>query len=274
MPEPLTPTPSLVSHLEMYGIRHFSSDIYWQWGAKHLGAELAKELNKLRQPIQKGNASEKQMSRFYDFIAQKNVASVVHSMKAGAIRATGETVEKVIVGARRVFDIGCSIGYLSSYFALADESREVFAWDRSSVTVREACDRAEMLKIKNLRFFLGDIEKARPESEFDAIVSCQTLGGLKRRVAALSNVAACLAPAGLVVCVEALGSANEARDFLTEASDSGLRLSQFTFIYFSDVGEPQAYPCFVLKRAVPAIEIDFDREYSIALSHTTVDANG
>ena len=261
----------LYQHLELYGIRHFDSDSYWQWGAGLLGFRLAKELNKLRRPLQGDSASQKQLDRFYDFIAQEKVASVVHSMKAGAICASGEAIENAITSAHRVFDVGCSIGYLSSYFARVDRSKDILGWDRSSLTIRKAQELAEKLKVKNVRFAVGDIEAARPEEKFDAIVSCQTLGGLRQRLAAFTNIAACLAPDGRVVCIEAFGRSNEARDFLTDAFATGLRLYQFNFIYFSDLGKPSAYPCFVLKKAATAVEIDFDSEYSIALRRIAQD---
>lgn len=84
----------LVAHLQRFGIRHFSTDEYCLWGGRILGRKRARELERLRQPIVEGRADDKALVRFNDFIADPVVASLVHSMKAGAIIASGLVVRQ------------------------------------------------------------------------------------------------------------------------------------------------------------------------------------
>lgn len=255
----------LRNHLESFGIQHFASDEYFEWGAVTLGARMAKEVNKLRKPLTRGSPTREQLRRFYDFIAKEGVAPVVHSMRADAIRVSGVAIAEAIAGATSVLDVGCSIGYLSTYYALLTPARKVLGWDWSVRTIRSAIELARTRAIGNVAYEVGDIEDSHPQGSFEAVVSAQTFYMLRKRVCALRNAAACLAEGGKIVCVEAIGTSQEAQRFLSDASEAGLSLSSFSAHYSSDLGGREAYPMFVFENGGSSIEVDLDREFDLMI---------
>ena len=58
-------------------------------GGKEFGEELATRIDELQEPLRSGELSWEDHQRFYDFIAPPEIAGVVHSMKADAIRSSG-----------------------------------------------------------------------------------------------------------------------------------------------------------------------------------------
>jgi 2-polyprenyl-3-methyl-5-hydroxy-6-metoxy-1,4-benzoquinol methylase len=71
---------------------------------------------------------------FYEFIADPQIAGVVHSMKADAIRVCGQFVAERLTGPR-VLDVGCNIGYLSTWYARVHPAIQVTGVDISSASI-------------------------------------------------------------------------------------------------------------------------------------------
>lgn len=134
----------LRAHLASYSIQHFDDNSYWDWARSTLGPAREQELEKLRRPIAEYRANEKQLLRFYDHIAQPTIAGVVHSMKADAIRASGEFVRSRIPPTERILDIGCGIGYLTTYYAMTYSACTIIGCDVSKKSIETA--RAEAAK--------------------------------------------------------------------------------------------------------------------------------
>ena len=82
----------LVAHLEKYGIRRFGTDDYWGWARGRLGKDRAQKTDRLRSRALVKGARSGAVRRFYDWIARPEVSAVMHSMKAGAIAASGAAV--------------------------------------------------------------------------------------------------------------------------------------------------------------------------------------
>lgn len=247
-------------HLLSFGIQQFNSDQYWSWGGKLLGPNRAERLNQLRQPAIDGSTA-KEMEPFYDYISQPTVAKVVHSMKADAIRVSGIAAESALPLKGHVLELGCSIGYLTTYYGLRSAPRDVMGADLSEKTVSRARLEASKRKVGNVAFHRGDITESLPGSKFDAIVSTQVLGTIANRSNALSLVAQALSPAGILVSIEALGDYLLAESYVAEAAACGLRLTDFDFVYFSDLGEKGAYPIFKLALEGSAVSPDFSDQY-------------
>ena len=136
---------NLETHLnKVYGIKHFDGDDYWLWASETLGNN-AERVDRLRPPIVEGNASRAQQKRFHDFIANQPMASVLHSSKADAIRASGEFIVKQLQTSTAILDVGCSIGYLTSYYALMSSTRQVVGCDVSIPSINIARKIAERI---------------------------------------------------------------------------------------------------------------------------------
>lgn len=120
------------------------------------------KLNALRDPLQDGCATERDLRSFYDHIANLKVGGVVLSMKADTIRASGEAINGYLSGRNRILDLGCGIGYLSSWYASVNSDRKVVGVDISEKSIRQARRVAERLGIQNVEFKVGDCTKSLP----------------------------------------------------------------------------------------------------------------
>ena len=87
-------TASLASHLSLCGIRHFETDEYWDWASGKLGEKKARELDCLRDRVTNPGAKKhpRDVKIFFDAVAGPEIAPIILSMKAGAMRASGEAV--------------------------------------------------------------------------------------------------------------------------------------------------------------------------------------
>lgn len=254
----------LRSHLESFGIRHFADDSYWGWGASVLGYTRAVELDKLRRPLVDGDASPRQELRFYDYIANPTVAGVVHSLKADAIRVSGEFVTRHLPSAGRILDVGCGSGYLTTYYAAMAPEATVVGCDVSKESIKSAGAEADKRGLSNLQFVRANIEDDDPGGRFDCVCSTQVLAYLPRMETALARIAAMLPEGGHLISVEPLGTAEAAAEFLASAARCNLAIQLVEFQYYSDLGNRGAYPGMLLKRGGTSIEVDLAAEYADA----------
>jgi 2-polyprenyl-3-methyl-5-hydroxy-6-metoxy-1,4-benzoquinol methylase len=257
---------SLVEHLATYGIQRFDDDDYWRWAAEHLGERRAEELDRLREPLIESRASDEDRQALYELIAVEPFASVVHSSKADAIRATGQAVCELLAGRNAVLDVGCGLGYLTTWFAQAEADRSVLGIDRSRATVREATRHVPSSVKDRVRFEVVDIVRSRPAGRFDAVVDAQTLSDLDDPALAIRHVQSVLTDSGIVVSVPAIGTAAGLTRFLASFAAAGLTLSEFAWVAYRDLGERGAYPLLVLDSLRPTFHVDFEAEYNSILA--------
>jgi len=252
---------SLNSHLKKYGIQHFETDEYWTWVTRKLKQKRTMELSRLREPLQSGVATDHERAAFYDYIARQPVAGVVHSMKADAIRASGSFAAHHLGGRREVLDIGCSLGYLTTWFAQLQGVERVVGLDASARTIREAQKFSQQSDISSCEFIHGKFENWSNEQCFDAIVSCQMLYNSEDLNRTLGAVRERLKPEGILISIEAAPTAEGGRAYLEALSDAELCVVQFDWVMYNDLGRLGAYLGFVVAREGQPAALNIEAEY-------------
>ncbi|GEM_PF-1563855 len=263
-------TKSLEEHLAFYGLRHFSFDSSDRAGLE-FDEKTALELDRLRQCVTRPGAKNypEKIKKFYDILAQPDLASVIHSMKADAIRASGEAVAKRLAGRKNILDLGCATGYLSTWYALSVSGREVTGVDFSEKSIEEAGRKAVEQKIENVRFRIlnicetgpGAFEQDGEREAFDVIVDTQTIQMTRNIPKTFANVRAWLNPGGLLVSVPVLETARHARAFTRCLTKAGFKLQSFDFIDYEDHGNPGGYPVLTAALEGLAIDVNLEEEY-------------
>jgi ubiquinone/menaquinone biosynthesis C-methylase UbiE len=268
---------SLSEHLGWYGIRHFENEEYWAWAEERLGPAAARELDYLRASAVSPGARRRpeRLRRFYDRISEPHLAGIVHSMKAQAILKSGQAVAKIIAGRKNILDVGCGIGYLTTWYAASDASSRVTGLDFSPAAISEAARKARELGIPNVAFTVAEAGNGIPESRFgppyDAVVDTQSVqmsAPLHETFAALLRG---VAPGGILVSVPALETARHGKAFVNALKRAGFAIVSFEFIYYRDCGISGAYPVIVCSStggssrggriAEPDIEAEFEKAW-------------
>jgi 2-polyprenyl-3-methyl-5-hydroxy-6-metoxy-1,4-benzoquinol methylase len=206
----------------------------------------------------------------YAFASSQGVIGRVHSIKADAIRASGEAVAATLrdlpEGAR-ILDLGCNTGHLTLWYAHQFPHLEVVGCD----FVPEAIDHARRVAaergITNVRFEVADLTSGLPEGPFDVVTSTQGITSVDGdRAAVLARVAGVLRPTGRLVGVEILGTASAAAAFIANAAVAGLALVGMSMAPFDDGFVPGAYPVLDFRVGATRAEVDLDGLYAAALA--------
>ncbi|MEW6353125.1 MAG: class I SAM-dependent methyltransferase [Pseudomonadota bacterium] len=248
---------TLTEHLAAYGLRNFSSSgLYLFWARQQLGDRKAQMLDRLRKPLEKDDARPDDVLRFYEFIADPEVAAVVHSMKTDAIRASGAAAWECIKERNTILDFGCNIGYLATWYA-RHGGNAVTGVDISAASIAQARQKAALLGVANVRFLEGDIRKLLHGERFDAIVDTQTVYTVRKKKPVLAQLRALLADDGVFVTLPPARTAEKISAYLELLAQAGLTPRTLEFVYFSALGEPDAYPIITAdKTAAPAPALD------------------
>ncbi|WP_374683076.1 methyltransferase domain-containing protein [Accumulibacter sp.] len=240
----------LRDHLIKFGIQHFNDESYWAWGGEKLGEKQASHLDKLRKPLVRGKPKKADLFAFYEFIAKPVVASVVHSLKADAIRATGEYVSACAEG-NRILDTGCSIGYLTSWYALTHPTAAVLGIDFSPSSINVAKRYAVKLGIQNLEYKALDGSQLKALDLFDCIVDTQGMIDTQLDSKSFRLLMSWLQPGGKLIAVPAFGSLPQFEAFLDIAFSNQAAILSLEWIHFCDLGERGMYPGMILTHAAP-----------------------
>lgn len=253
----------LGEHLALYGIRHFDSELDWRRVKEELDEDRAARVDAFREEVLKPafRKQPREVARFYDGLADPALGAVIHSLKADQIRASGVAVESEIQGRKRILDLGCATGYLTTWYAYRDGGRKVLGVDFSERCILEACRKAGQMRRGNVEFRAADILQVLPEGSYDAIVDTQCVYLTGRIDRAFRNIVARLSPDGIFVSVPVLETARHAERYIGSLTRSGLKLLSFGFLYYLDCGRRGACPVLVAGKSGCGIKAEVREAY-------------
>jgi SAM-dependent methyltransferase len=265
---------NLTDHLEKYGIHHFHDESYYTFFDEALSEKLKCKISRFFEDSADRAVTEAKNKNFYELIADPNVARVVHSLKADAIRASGVEVLKLLGDAKSVLDLGCGLGYLTTAYATAVPDAHVLGCDRSRMTLHHARTIASKLGVGSVDFAHWQPDVPLPEGEWDVVVSTQFLCQLDSWLALLAVVKDSLSNNGRIISVDAF-QPDDAGEFLTEVEAVGLHIASFGWARFSDLGMSGSYPVMVLSKTEPTNDLpDIADEWSAEAARVAIANSG
>lgn len=243
---------SLIKHLDQFGIKHFDNESYWAWGGQMLSQVMSEGefhfFEKLRRPMM-NNPKPAQRLAFYEFIAKRGVAAVVHSTKADAICKSGEAIERKIGASRKILDIGCNSGYLTSWYANQHPASAVIGVDISYESVNTANRFFKELNLTNVQARHGSPEVIFRNEKFDCIVDSQSVYEAFNRRNILNWIEKSLDESGVFITVPQATNAENFDRYTRELESCNLEIIDFEALIFNDLGEVSAYPLLVTKKS-------------------------
>jgi 2-polyprenyl-3-methyl-5-hydroxy-6-metoxy-1,4-benzoquinol methylase len=176
---------NLHEHLADYDIHFFGDrDRYERWAQQKLGHCRRQRLGNAYAGILAKNPSHEGVRKTFDSSAHTKIAQVNLSSLYATEFAFGEAIEKLITGHKKILDLGCNIGHLTTWYARTDPDRHVTGVDFSLPCIHAARSKAKKLCLTNVEFQVADVETCRLSGTYDAIVESHCLKYVKdiRRV--------------------------------------------------------------------------------------------
>ena len=98
--------------------------------------------------------------KFYNSIYSSDLLrSIVLSEKFGSYMACANFIENKLDESKKILDIGCGIGYLTTYYALKYPNSEFYGIDFSIEAIKHANKFMDDLKINNVEFQAIDMNQ-------------------------------------------------------------------------------------------------------------------
>lgn len=167
---------ALREHLAWWGLRHIESDAaYFAWQREVFTPE---DLTALHRSVEAKRAETGDPSAeiaFYDLTAQSRFIPALYSQRYEYYLEVGSRIAAQLEGAQTILDAGCGIGLLTTFYAQRCPGATVVGIDRSPASIALVRQRAQELKLSNLRVECLDMDHHEVNGRFDLIVATHTL---------------------------------------------------------------------------------------------------
>lgn len=245
----------LVERLKFYGLRHFDSEMYWEWGAAKLGKHAGR-IDRLRQRAGEDD-SPARLREFMDYVAAPKLRGVVASQQTDDLAQAIWMASQHIAQNARVLDLGCDVGMSSTWFARrVGKGSEVVGIDFAAKAIAAACQLARTLSVRNVRFEVMDFERQLPPGPFGTVVDMAAVQYAREPASVYRRISELVLPEGVIACIPMIGRAAELDDILAMLATAGLRVRSLDFVYARDLGRNIARPIIIASARGDAIEVD------------------
>ena len=163
----------IARHLAAWGLRNFpDEDSYYAWQRQSVSGERLRLLQQAAQARREGGGQDQ---HFYDLAASPEMLPVLYSQRYGYYQVVGPAVVEALAGGRRVLDLGCGVGILTTWYAVCFPNATFLGIDRSRKSIEAARQFAQSVHLKNVSFAHCDVPQHEIPGVFDTIVSTQAL---------------------------------------------------------------------------------------------------
>jgi 2-polyprenyl-3-methyl-5-hydroxy-6-metoxy-1,4-benzoquinol methylase len=196
----MEPRRNLQAHLAGYHIHPFRDQhTYERWAEQQLGQRWKQRLQDAYAGIHAKSPSHEGIRKTFDSSSHIKLAQVNLSCLYAQEFAFGDMIGRLIEGRKRVLDLGCNIGHLTTWYARIDPDRHVTGVDFSRPCILSARRMARKMRFTNVDFDVNDIEACDLTGRYDAIVETMCLKYIKDIGAVLRHLSSLLEPHGILV---------------------------------------------------------------------------
>jgi SAM-dependent methyltransferase len=165
---------ALREHLAWWGLRQFTSDReYFAWQRHQFIHDDLKQLASHAERKREGDRHHE--IAFYDVAAHPKIFPVLYSQRYDYYEAIGPLIAPHCGEANDIFDFGCGLGILTSFYARLFPERNFVGIDRSSASIAVAREQADRLDLRNLRFDCVDGDVQPLSGYYDLVIATQAL---------------------------------------------------------------------------------------------------
>ena len=252
----------LQAHLEKNNfVFHSTIENYWNWvnnliEKNNISPKLLSKLAKI-QDAQVDNPTQKNKQKFVEFVAEYELfCRTAFSMQADAVLHSGACIAPILQPDCKYLDIGCSNGYLTSFYAEIEPKSEFWGFD----VVKKLTWRASLKfsAIQNLHF-TNSLDNSE-DAQFHAVIDTQCLshiGDQSTRKDLINRLHVLCKSDAKILSVAALPSVDDAEDFINTLHLGGFELLEIKPLYFEQFGTPSAFTnCIFQKTSKKPTKVD------------------
>jgi len=253
-------TITIADHLAKYGILPYQSEAeYHSRCIAELRPQQYDKLIKLRTRMQRNKRLE-DYSKFFDFTSTPIIGAVDLSRATNGICNVGQQVVAKIVGAKKILDVGCSLGYLTTWYALQNPAAEVVGIDISKRMIEVAKAKARDLSVANIRFEAWDFVDYPDTDKFDAVIATSLT--YDNRFALYIKASQLLADDGFFIETICCDTAASARERLHTMALTRLNAHMVELVHRTDMGSSSVDLMIVATKALAPQPPNFDALYA------------
>jgi 2-polyprenyl-3-methyl-5-hydroxy-6-metoxy-1,4-benzoquinol methylase len=214
-----------------FGERHN----FERWAKEKLGHRWREKLHASYGRLNDKRLSREDVRKVFDS-CHTNITRVNLSGMFATVLNVGDAITRLITGRKRVLDLGCNIGHLTTWYARAEPARHVTGVDFSPSCIQVARSQARRLCLTNVEFQTADVEACKLPGTYDAIVDSQCLIYVKRIEKVLRHLASLLGSNGLLVTTNVTLGTRDLFDPNSRLRATGLIVQHIQTANFSYLG--------------------------------------
>jgi SAM-dependent methyltransferase len=251
LPDLVRPTLAQVAaHLrEHHGIRFFPiTGAHRTWSRSFLSEPEVRKLSRYRREIGDGTMSPRQIQNFYEFIAERRISEVTHSLRADIIARSTWLAAQFVPDAGSVLDLGCHVGHGLLTLAALVPGPEYVGLDGFAPPLAEAEVRTRAENLTRVRFERVDLRKTAPSGRYDLVLDLQTTHYLSCEVETWRGLAGVLKEGGRLLSIPPVGEVNDFERLIRAMQGAGFSICGMMPLFTSDLGAPSVMPVLFAMR--------------------------
>ena len=253
---------SFEEHLKLFNIFHFKSfDEIENFAYSNWSKPTKDELKFLNQR-KKADPSSSFIDnlKFYGAVGKSEILqSLILSERYGSYESSSNFVIENLNGFKTILDIGCSIGYLTTYYALKIPESSFIGIDFSFESVKKANNMKKKLNLNNIDFFVRHMNKINyPNKYFDCIVDTQSIYYSKNYLKTFNHLRKILSDNGILITIPGIGEKDLIKQYINQIQNAGFSIINFKFIETINLREKEYLPTITCSLKKPKENINID----------------
>jgi ubiquinone/menaquinone biosynthesis C-methylase UbiE len=251
---------SFEKHLNLFNIFYFKSfDEIKTFAKKNLAKPSYEEELFINNRIKADpSSSQEDNLDFYSAIGRsKLLQTVILSERYGSYVSSSSFVIKNLNHVNTVLDIGCSTGYLTSYYGLKSPKSSFIGIDFSADSIEKANTIKRELNINNVDFIHQNMNEINlPVKSFDMIIDTQSIYYSKDYFETFVNLKKIMSKKGRLITMPGIGEKKLIKKYINQLLAANLAIHDFRFIKTTNLSEIEYLPTITCGIDAPKEKID------------------
>ena len=249
-------------HLKLFNIFYFSNfDEIDNFASTNLPMPSTEEL-KFINHREKADPSSSIIDnlKFYTAIGKSEILqTVILSERYGSYVSSSNFILKNLNKVKTVLDIGCSTGYLTTYYGLKNPQSLFVGIDFSLESINKANNMKDELSINNIDFIHKDMNNINyPDKYFELIIDTQSIYYSKNYLKTFNHLKKILSNNGVLITIPGIGEKELIKQYIDQIQTVGFSIKDFRFLKTINLDKAEYLPAITCSLKKPKENIDTD----------------